>query len=521
MRFTILFSALAASLSLTATAQVTNVAAVSIAPAMSQLSLDDAVRLALEHNLDIQVQRYNPVISEYDRRALYGIYDPVFSAKLGHYEQTRPGGGINVNTGNDFPGTHSEVDAATFGLSGVLPTGLRYDLAHNISESVVTTPGIVGSNSLGAIYGNKVTDTYDSGALLTLNQPLLRDFWIDSSRLSIQLARRSVRMSELDVERSIMLTITAVEKAYYGLIAARETVLVRESDVALKQQFYEEQRRRVEVGALAPLEEKLAQSELSLAQTALLLSRNDAATAATTLKSLIHDDFVKHLGTRVELTDKLIAMPATPNLQDAFKAAAEKRPDLQSTRIKLERLDIQLKFDKNQLYPQLDLFGTYGVNGVDSSLGRSLDDLAQRSAPQHSYGIILSVPLSMKREREKLKSDKAAKAQAILMFQALEEGIFFEVESGVRLMRTYWEAIPLTRDRIEVARAALEAEQKKLNLGKSTSFNVLKLTTDLTSAQLNEILALKTYNDAAADLAASTGTTFERRRIVVPKRDVP
>ena len=370
MRFTKLFSALAAFLSLTATAQVTNVAVVSIAPTTSQLSLDDAVRLALEHNLDIQVERFNPVISEYDRRALYGYYDPTFKAALGHGENNRPSGGINVNTGNDYPGTRSKTDSADFGLGGYVPTGMRYDITHSVSESVVTTPNFIGTNSSGQpIYGNKTTDTYYSGALLTLSQPLLRDFWIDAPRLAIQLARRNVRMSELDTERSIMLIITAVERAYYELIAARETVLVRESDVAVKQQFFQEQRRRVEVGALAPLEEKLAQSEVALAQTQLLLARNDAATADANLKSLIHDNFAEQLNTRVQLTDKLLAVPAIPNLQDAFKDAVEKRPDLQSMRINLEKHDIQLKFDKNQLYPQLDLFGSYGVNGVDARLG--------------------------------------------------------------------------------------------------------------------------------------------------------
>ena len=522
MRFTKLFSALAASLSMAATAQVTNITPVSIAPTVNQLSLDDAVRLALEHNLDIQVQRYNPVISEYDRRSLYGYYDPTFRTELGHSEITRPSGGINVNTGNDFPGTRSKSDYADFGLGGYLPTGMRYDLTHSISESIVGTPNFVGTNSSGQpIYNNKITDTYYSGALLTLSQPLLRNFWIDAPRLAIQLARRNVRMSELDTERGIMLIITTVERSYYELIAARETVRVREQDVAVKQQFFDEQRRRVEVGTLAPLEEKLAQSELALAQTTLLLARNDAATAESVLKAVVQDNFVNQLGVRMELTDKLLAVPAIPNLQDAFKDATEKRPDLQSMRINLEKHDIQLKFDKNQLYPQLDVFGSYGVNGVDVTPGNVLDDLAQRSAPQHSYGVILSLPLTLKRERENLKSDKAAKAQAILMFQRLEENIFVEVEFGVRQLRTLWEAIPLTKDRIEYARAALEAEQKKLNLGKSTSFDVLKLATDLTSAQLNEIVALKNYNQAAADLAVRTGTTFERRRIAVPKRDTP
>lgn len=482
------------------------------------LSLDEAIRLALEHNLDLQVERYNPVIAEYDRRALYGYYDPVFNSGLSRANNNREAGGLNVNTGIPFPSTRSETDTASLGLGGILPTGMRYDVTQNLHENTVVRPFLVGSNAFGPVFGKATTDTWDSQGLISVSQPLLRDFWIDATRLRINLARRNLRISELTLERDIMVVVTKVEEAYYDLIGARETVTVREMDVAVKQQFFNENHRKVEVGALAPLEEKLAQSELALANTTLLLARSSEVDAETFLKNLIYDDFIRQFNVRLKLTDKLIAVPTRIDFQEAAREASLKRPDLQARRLNLEKQQLQLKYDFNQLFPRLDVFATWGVNGLDRHASGALDDEANKRFQQDSYGLSLSFPLSLWAERNNYKSSKAAKAQAILDLKRLEETIFGEVDVIVRLLRTQWETIPLTRERTAYQQAALEAEQKKLVFGKSTSFEVLKIASDLTSARLNEIIAVKEYNKSLAELSLRNGSTFERWRIDPPVR---
>ena len=486
---------------------------------VAQLSLEEAIRQALEHNLDVQVSKYNPIISEYDRRALYGYYDPTFNGTLSRANINREPGGFNLTTGNAFPGTRSETDTASAGLGGYLPTGMRYDVTHSIHENTVVRPFQIGTNSFGQpVFGKTTTDTWDSQGLISVRQPLLRNFWIDEPRLLIKLGRRNLRISELVTERDIMLVVTHVEQAYYDLIGARETVRVREMDVAVKQQFFDENRRRVEVGTLAPLEEKLAQSELALAQTTLLTARGAEVDAEMTLKNLIYGDLLKYLNIRLDLMDKLIALPARVSFQDAAREAVQKRPDLQAKRLNLEKLQIQLKYDFNQLFPQLDIFATWGANGLDQHLGGALDDIAQKRFQQDSYGISLSFPLTMWKERNHYKASQNAKAQAIVDLKRYEELVLGEVDFIVRLLYTQWGTIPLTRERTAYQQAALEAEQKKLQFGKSTSFEVLKVASDLTSARLNEIIAVKEYNKSLAELALREGTTMERHRLDMPQR---
>lgn len=486
---------------------------------VAQLSLREAIELALVNNLQIQTERYTPIILDYNRRALYGYYDPIFNSSVSRSSTERESGGFNQITGNPFPGTTSDIDSMTAGLGGWLPTGMRYDIGHTVNEVDATAPVQIGTNSFGQpIFGRRRTLTYNSGATISAQQPLLRNFWIDAPRLAIRLARRDVRISELQYERIIMDVIKRVEQAYYDLIAARELIRVGESDVAVKKQFFDEQHRRVEVGTLAPLEEKLAQAELAAAQVLLIAYRRDAANAESILKGLIDDDFIRNVDVRLELNDRLLALPEILHLHDAFRDAVENRPDLHAARVRLERQQVQLKYTFNQLFPSLDVFATYGANGLDRRLGGALDDIANRTFPNHSFGLALSLPLTMHTERQRHKAAKAELEQLILAFKQLEEFILQEVEVQLREVLTAWNSIPLRREQTVYQQAALEAEQKKLAAGKSTSFNVLSIASALTAAQANEIGTLRDYNKALAELSFRKGTTLQRWRIDQPVR---
>ncbi len=484
-----------------------------------RLSLEQAILLALEHNLDLQVQRYNPIIAEFDWRAQYGAYDPILS---GGYEERitkTEGGGFNQNTGNAFPSSKSEVGAGAAGISGYLPFGTTYDLNHGANNVRATSPVQIGTNATGdPIFGQAVRDTYSSGVQLTLTQPLLKDFWIDSPRLQMKLKNHDRRITHYDLERLAMDVITRVEKAYYSLIASRELVRVGESDVAVKKQFFDEQQQRVRVGTLAPLDAKLAQAELSLAEINLITVRQNEVDAEMTLKGLIQDNYIRQLTLRLDLTDRLLALPSQLETFDAFKEAMEKRPDLQVERLNLEKQQIQLKFDFNQLFPSLDLFATWGANGLDRHLGNALDDLSTRRFPQDVYGFRFSIPLTLKKERMNYDASQARKAQKILQLLKLQESIVQDVEFQIRLLRTTWTTIPLLREQTTYQQAALEAEQKKLAEGKSTSFEVLKIASQVTKAQSDEISTLRNYNQAVSELNFRKGTTLERWHIDSPAR---
>jgi len=485
------------------------------------LSLEQAISLALENNLLLKVNRYAPVISELTRLSLYGYYDPIFVGQYTYSKATSPGTAFNPNTGRDAPSSETESDAWAAGVTGVLPTGMTYDIGHNVGNTVATRSVDTGlTNSFGQpIFVERTTDEWRADVGITVSQPLLRNLWIDATRLSIKLARRDVQIADLTFERTVMDIINQVEKAYYGLIAERELVRVYESDVAVKQQFFDENRRRVEVGTLAPLDEKLAQSELALSQITLAVQRNKVRDAENILKGLIHDNFIQQLNVHLLLTDRLLPVPPPIGpLYDEFKEAMEKRPDLQSQRLNLEKSQIQLKFAFNQMFPQLDVFGTLRYNGLGREMHDTLSDIRTRDFDQNIVGLRLELPFTFWRERkEKLKAE-AEKEMQIWTLKQLEDTIVQEVELQARLLRTTWETIPMRREQVAYQQAALEAEKRKLEVGKSTSFNVLEIASRLALAQANEVGTLRDYNQALAEFSFRKGATLDRWRIDRPAR---
>lgn len=480
------------------------------------LSLAEAIRMALENNLALKVARYNPIISEYNRRALWGYYDPVFTSGYRHISNDREAGGINLNTGNATPGTSTDNDQFDAGVNGFLPTGMSYGLTHNVLQNKVITPTGETDPVTGLPLFRK-DNTWSSAAAFTATQPLLRDLWIDTPRLQIQLAKRDQTIEQLRWERTIMDIANRVEQAYYDLSAAREAVRAGEADLALKQQFFDEQRRRVEVGTIAPLDEKLAQAEVAKSKSTLVGLQGRAADAEVLLKGLIHDDFIGQLKVSLQLSDRLVALPTVVDLYDTMRQAEARRPDLQQQRLVLEQWNLRLKYDFNQLFPRLDVFGTLGYNGLDTGFGGAVQDIRDRNFEQSVVGVSINVPLTMMRERNRYKSDKQAKEQAIWEYKRQTEAVYEEIEVQARLLNTYWTQIPLRREVVIAQQQALEAEKKKFDAGKSTSFQVLQIASDLTSAQVAEIAAILIYNQALSEMEFRKGTTLERWHIdVVP-----
>ena len=495
MRFSKSFSVLLPFLALGANAQTTNSAARSV-------SMDDCIQQALKNNLDLQIERYNPEISKFTLDASFGYYDPVFTGQIGHDNVTREAGGFNKDTGLPFSSNATYTDSVSTGLKGVTPIGTRISIAGNFHNTE-------------SVHGGSKTNFNDGLAILSVTQPLLKDFWIDQGRTTIKINKQNLRISEHGLQFLVMDVVTKVEQSYYDLVFTRENVRVQEKSLEVNQQFFNETKRKVEVGTLAPLEEKLAESQVAKIKADLILARNAVSVKQNVLKSLIGDNFAGWHGVALEPADKLSVEPAVYNLEDSWEKGISQRPDLAQLKLEVEKNDILLKYDYNQLFPSLDLFGTYGRNGLAQNSPGVFDDWRRENSPQDSYGIILTVPLSRIRERNTYTATKELKAQSILRLKKLEESILVQIHDAINAAKTAYERVGATRQATVYAQAAFDAEQKKLAAGTSTSFVVLQLQSALTLAQSAEIQAIVDYNKSLAALAFADGTALERAKLLV------
>jgi outer membrane protein TolC len=463
------------------------------------LTIEEVVQMALTNNLDILITQLNPVIDQFTIHGLYGVYEPAFSMTAVHNYNDIPAG-VFAAAVVPYPPTVEKTDSYTPGLAGTLPTGLNYNFTGPISQPNISESGITDSY-------------YTSGPGVTLSQPLLKNLWIDGARYQILVSKKTLKMDQLALRLQIMTVINTIKAAYYNLIFARQNVQVEEAAVQLAQETAHEDEQRVKVGALAPLDQKQAESQAASAESDLLTAQTTLALQENVLKGLLAFRLGQWTGVRPVPSEQLLAVPENPDVRECWRVGLTKRPDFLQAKVSIEKQHITIKYDFNQLFPELDVLGSYGRNATTMTLGENLTSIRQGTYPYYSYGLALTVPLGNSSARYNYKSAKAGLEQLLLQLKKVESTIVLAIDDDVKTIRSDLLKVDSTRKARLYAAEALQAEQTKLEHGKSTSFVVLQLQNNLTAARSAEIRALADYNIALEQLAFDDGTTLERNHI--------
>ena len=480
---------------------VWNVASSNRFPAVSLLgtnfvvrpvSLSEAIQLALENNYAVQIARQDPRMARFNLAASYGVYDPALGIGARHATSSNPGGFDEVTGAPEA--NESSSDNINAGLGGYAPTGLTYDIGGNVIHSELSGRG----------------EVYRGNAGITVTQPLLRGFWIDNARAAIMINKRDLKISEWAFREQLINAISQVELAYYDLILRRENIKVQRSALEWANQLLRENKKRVEVGAMAPLDEKQAESEVARYVAQLLQAEQNYTVQQNILKNLITEDFSAWTNVVFDPVETLVAVPASPELPESWRLGLNLRPELQQLKYALESQNINLRFLKNQIWPALDLTGSYGHDSLNNSYGSTIEDLRKNDFNSYSYGLRLSIPLGNISARNNYKAGVARKDQLLLQYKQLEQAIMVEIDNAIKLLYSQFQQVEATRQARLFAQDALAAEQKKYENGKSTSFLVLQFQRDLIQRRFEELSALAEYNKALSGLSTSEGATLQR-----------
>lgn len=467
------------------------------------MSLVDCIQQAMTNNFDVQIERYDPQISLYNLDAAYGGYDPTFDISGQHNYNVSPGGFTSQQI--QIPATTSKSDGFNSSIGGTLPEGLQYNFSGNVSDTTFNQD----TNS---------TESTSGSIGVTLTQPLLKNFWIDNTRLTIRVAKNRLKYSEQGLREQLITSITAVANAYYELIFAQDNVKVQQEALDLAQTQLDQDKQRVQIGTLAQLSVQSDESQAAQSKANLIAAQSTLETDQNTLKNLLTDNYANWHDTDVQPTETLTAPMQLFDLQDSWSKGMTERPDLLQARLNVEQEGIQLKFYRNQLFPELDLIGTYGYNGASKEYNGTFNQFNQGNAPFYSYGAQLSVPLSSIGPRNQYKSTKATLQQVVLQLKQLEQNVMVEIDNAVKTAQSDYQSAEATRQARVYAEAALDAEQKTYAVGKATTFEVLQYQNSLTAARSQEIRALADYNEALANLAAQEGSTLERNGINIEEK---
>jgi len=339
------------------------------------VSLEDCVQSALEKNLDVRIARYNPPEALADLQAAYAGYNPVFNLG-GAHNYSKSGGGFDPTLGILTLPNSADQNSFNSSLTGLGPMGFNYKLQGNLSEQY------------GTAGGSQSFDNSSASTTLSMSQPLLKNFWIDQTRLNIQVGKNRVKYTDLGLKQTVMNLATAVEQAYYDLIYTRENVTVQAKAVELAMQLVAENKKRVEVGSLAPLDERQAEAQAASSQAALIAAKSALITQENTVKQLISDNFAALQPVDLQPTAPLTSPVRVFDRQISWSKGLTDRPDLLQAKLDVQRQGITIKYNYNQLFPELDITGGYGLsaNVPRGDLRDAENQIVQGNLPSHSYG---------------------------------------------------------------------------------------------------------------------------------------
>jgi len=471
------------------------------------LSLDDAITIAMRRNLGLLVERYDRNVFRLRIDEQLGIYDLGFTAQSYQDNETSPS------------------TSRTAG-AGVITTKERNN---NVEASQLTPWGGVGSatfnlfrresNSRDAV----LNPLYFSDLDLSYVQPLLRNRGRIATERGIRIAHINSDISRETFEQQVASTLQLVENAYWDLVQARKEVEVAKESLGLAQDLHRMNKVRVDVGTLAPLE--LVQSEVGIAtrQESIILAQQTEQNAEDTLRQLLHLEEGELWTLPIVPTTAPESPPFEIDLTQAIDTAMKERPELRNQELQQDLRALDLAFYRNQKLPRLDVTARYGYNGIggdvsDPSTGEliasggasdALRQIKDRDFDGWRIQLDFAYPLQNRAARARYAIADVSLHQGEAQMTQLQETVRTEVRRAVRGVRTAAQEIESAGASAGLAEKNLDAERKRYENGLSTSFQVLQIQEDLTEARSRQVAAIAGYRRALAEYYRATGRLLE------------
>jgi HAE1 family hydrophobic/amphiphilic exporter-1 len=478
-----------------------------VARPMLRLTVDDAIKMALDHNTDLAAERIDPQISDARVASAAGAFRPTFNTSLQRNNQLQPPASFLIPTA-----TRNDALTSNAGLSQALPWfGTSYSLSF---DNVHTS-----SNS----FLNSYNPILQSGLSLNLSQPLVRDMTIDSARFQLATSRVDRDVAGTRLRESLVHTTADVKSAYWNLVSAIATVDARRSSLTLAEELVRVNKAKVDIGQSPPLDLVSAEAEVASDQEQLIIAETAVKEIEDQLRALIFDTSDRSVWQlKIDPVDPPPLGLTSPDVDAAVTNALRDRADLARARMEIDSARLNVKFTGNQRLPDVRLNASYLSNGLGgttvlrtggfpgnivgsgpvTSFGSVLNQLFTGQYPTWTVGVSVNYPIGP-------ATPDANYARARLEHAQSQERLKSAESRAVQQVRDAGWKIEMNAKRIETTRAArdlaeqrLDSERKRFDVGMSTSFLVIQAQRDLAQARTNEVAAILAYGLALVDFEA-------------------
>jgi outer membrane protein len=474
-----------------------------------RLSIDDAVKLALEQNLGIQIDRLNPQIQDIAVAQARTGWIPNLTSSLTNNSQNQPP--TSALSGGQTKVVDSQF-ATAIGLAQTLKTGANYSLSWNSARATSTN-----------LFTN-FEPLLSSNVAFSITQPLLQNFKIDNLRATLETTRKDREAADIQLQSTVVATTRNVKNAYWDLAYQIDNLKAQQQSLDLAKRLLADNEKRVQIGTMAPIDIVEAQSEVARNDESVIVAEAAIKQAEDRLRALIFDPKMPDFWT-VEL-EPSDAMPFTAQAIDvdgAVRKAIANRTDIEVSKNSLARNDVSIRYFRNQILPQINATGSYRSNAVggvflspvsltslgsprtvvaEQGFGSVLGDILTNTFPTWTVGLTLSYPIGTSSQETNLARAKLQYAQEETQLKNLEMQVATQVRDAGRQVQTNQKRVDSARAARELAERRLEAEEKKFAAGIQISFFVFQAQRDLAQARTSEIRAIADYNKSLVDFEA-------------------
>ncbi len=459
------------------------------------MSLSECVMLALENNEDILITAYEPRKSGADVFAAHGEFDPQLGADA-NYTRSSQEAPADVATFGGITALETYRTASSVTLGGLLHWGTNYNVSVNLDKEQTTF--------------TQFRKEWSGGVSLSVTQPLLRGRGKGVNLARIRMADHARSMAEEQLMSTVMTTIADVVKAYWDVVAAQETVRVREESVANAERLYEVNRKRLEIGTAASIDVLQAEAGVAQRQGDLVSARSALRDAEDRLKQLLNlreGALLSRVG--IMPVDEPELFEPELDEQESVSLALDNRPEVRTAQLETETSALETRTARDELQPRLDATGSVFSGGRDEQWDGVFDGAMDRSDHSYSIGVSGSVPIGNRAGRGNYQRSRLNQRQAEDRLRQTKHELMLNVRLALRGVETARAMVESARRTSRLQETNVEAEERRLELGVTTSYQVLQVQEDLTNAQVQEVQALVNFEQALTDLRLAEGVLLQ------------
>jgi len=468
-------------------------------PATIKLSVDDCVRLALEKNFTVAIQRYTVANARDSLEIAKATFDPTVSLTSSrNFSQSS-----STNTQlNGAPTPISDTTNTRLGVSQEIATGGTVTVSTNLNRS--------SSNSSF----NLLNPAYSGNVTLAVTQPLLQGAGPSIARAAVERSQIGVTVANLNFQAQVLNVIQSTENAYYSLVYADEQLKVYQLSLELAQKLLDEAQEKKRVGTATDVDVLQAQVGVATARRNVLQARQSLQDGNDALLALVGQF---QLDQSVATAGFEAFTGGIPLVTSVYDTALNHQPDYLAAKIAIEQNQIDVRVAKSQKQPNLSVGGALGYSGLDTSASSVYQDIPKGNSYLWQLNVALSFPWKFRGDTARYHQALTALAQQQTGLRQLEQNILVQVRSAVRSVETNSENVKIAAVAADYSAKQYDLERARFDAGLATSRDVLQTQADLENARVAELQARITLQNSISALHRLEGSSFERYHVTVPE----